>query len=145
MPEPIPDHWQLIAGGADENAEFYVAEPGIIVVVPHDGCTDNARSARRSLEVQTGRWRKVGRKGGAIVLMDPILHQDSGARRVYRDDADTSLITGFALVGGTAFGRAIASVFLGLSRPEVPTRMFATRDEAFAWLRVINADREDAP
>ena len=43
--------------------------------------------------------------------------------------------TGFALVGKTMFGRAVASVFMGLHPPRVPTRMFGTFEEALAWIK----------
>ena len=47
------------------------------------------------------------------------------------------MITGFALIGGTVFGRAVASVFPGLSRPSAPTKMFGDLERALAWLREI--------
>jgi hypothetical protein len=67
--------------------------------------------------------------------MDPVLEQDAGARTVYRDLPDPAFQVCFALVGSSAFGRAVGSVFLGLSRPRVPTRMFGSFEEAVAWIR----------
>jgi hypothetical protein len=40
-----------------------------------------------------------------------------------------------ALVGSTAFGRAVASLFTGSNPPRVPTRLFATLEEALHWIR----------
>jgi hypothetical protein len=35
--------------------------------------------------------------------------------------------------------RAIASFFLGLSRPRTPVRMFRAFDDALSWARELNA------
>jgi hypothetical protein len=125
--------------GSSANAEFYEVEPQVLVVVPHDGTADNAETARASVQVQLEHLRRHGRRAGVIVMMDRVTEQDSGARTVYREAPDPAFQACFALVGGTAFGRAVASVFLGLSRPRVPTKMFATFDEALAWARRMAA------
>jgi hypothetical protein len=65
--------------------------------------------------------------------MDSISQQTTGARNVYRDMPDPAFQVCFALVGGTAFGRTVGSFFLGLSKPRVPTQMFATFEQALAW------------
>jgi hypothetical protein len=54
---------------------------------------------------------------------------------VYRDAPDPTFQECFALVGGTPFGRAVGSLFIGLSPPKVPTRMFANLDDALRWIR----------
>jgi hypothetical protein len=54
---------------------------------------------------------------------------------------DPMFQTCFALVGSTMFGRAVSSVFIGLNPPRVPTRMFATFQEALSWIRQTPASR----
>ena len=73
--------------------------------------------------------------------MDRVASQNSGARDVYRDAPDPMFQTCFALVGSTMFGRAVSSVFIGLHPPRVPTRMFATFEEALSWIRQTGASR----
>ena len=125
------EKWQKF--GETVNASFYEIEPHVLAVVPVDGCTDDEESARASIETQLAYLRSKGRRAGIIVFMDPIAEQTAAARAVYKDEPDPVYQACFALVGGTFFGRAVGSVFLGLSKPRVPTSMFATFDEAMAW------------
>ena len=127
------DAWTKI--GSSTNADFYEIEPHILAVVPFDGCLDNAETARESVRIQVEHLRTRGRRAGIVVFMDRVVEQDSGARTVYRDAPDPAFQLCFALVGGTPFGRAVGSIFIGLIPPKVPTRMFGTYDEAVAWIR----------
>lgn len=130
---PDVSAWKHI--GSSSNAEFYEIEPQLLVVVPHDGSTDDARTAGESVALQLAYLRPKSTRAGVLVLMDRIAAQDAGARAVYRDAPDPAFQACFALVGGTPFGRAVASVFVGLSPPRVPTRFFPTLSEAAAWAR----------
>jgi hypothetical protein len=121
--------------GTSANADFYEIEPQILAVVPFEGALDNADTAKESVRIQLAHMRSTGRRAGVIVFMDRVVQQDSGARTVYRNAPDPAFQVCFALIGGTPFGRAVASIFLGLSPPKVPTRMFSTFDEAAAWVR----------
>ncbi len=127
------ERWHRFAQSS--NASFYEVEPGVIAVVPVEGSTDDGASARESIDLQLAHLRTTMRRSGVIVFMDRVARQTTEARTVYREAPDPMLHACFALVGGTAFGRAVASIFLGLSKPQVPTRMFATLDEALAWAR----------
>lgn len=120
-------------------ATVYDAGDGLLVVWPDDGCRDDELSATQSVEAQHEFFRAAGRSGGTIVMMDAIGDQTNAARRVYQTLPDASLITCFALVGGSTFGRAVSSIFLGLVRPQVPTKAFARFDDAAAWVRAKNA------
>lgn len=123
--------WPVL--GRTSNATFHLAAPGVIVVVPDEGCTDDAATARESIRFQQTYWSGLGTSGAAVVLMDRVVHQTKDARRVYQDEVDTALITGFGLVSKSVFGRAVASVFLGLARPAIPTRMFDGVAPAVRW------------
>ena len=63
--------------------------------------------------------------------------QDKEARRVYQSEPEPALMLGSALVGGSLLSRAMGSFFLGLSRPKIPVKMFATLDEAMVWAKKI--------
>ena len=130
---PDTSAWSPI--GRSGNADFYEVEPGVLAVVPFDGSSDTADSAAESIRIQLEHLRARGRRAGTVVFMDRVAAQNSGAREVYRDAPDPTLQTCFALVGSTIFGRAVSSVFMGLHPPRVPTRMFATFEEALTWIR----------
>jgi len=124
-------NWTKI--GQTANADFYQIDESVLGVVPFDGCTDDENTAKASVELQLNHLRSQGTKAGCIIFMDSIAQQTAAARNVYRDLPNPEYQTCFALVGGTAFGRAVGSFFLGLSKPRVPTQMFATLEQAVAW------------
>jgi hypothetical protein len=136
----IDPSWPTL--GRTHNATFHLAGPRIIVVAPHDGCTDDEVTARQSIAFQHAHWRAQDGKGATVVLMDRVSHQTKGARRVYQAEVDATLITGFALVSSSVFGRAVASVFMGLARPLIPTRMFANLSHALQWAKAQNAEAD---
>ena len=119
--------------GETANAAFYEIEPHVLAVVPIEGCTDTEATARASIETQLAYLRPKGQKAGVIIFMDPIAEQTAEARSVYREAPDPIFHACFALVGGTFFGRAVGSVFLGLSKPRVPTALFGSFEEALEW------------
>lgn len=119
--------------GQSANADFYQIDESTLAVVPFEGCTDNENTARTSVNIQKEYLSYKGTKAGTIIFMDSINQQTTGARNVYRDLPDPTYQVCFALVGGTAFGRAVGSFFLGLTKPRVPTQMFATFEQALEW------------
>jgi hypothetical protein len=128
-----PSAWTPI--GRSGNAEFFEIEPGVLAVIPFDGSSDTADTAMESIQIQLSHLRASGRRAGTIVFMDRVGSQNAGAREVYRQTPDPTFQTGFALVSSSMFGRAVSSVFIGLHPPRVPTRIFATVEEALAWIR----------
>lgn len=124
-----------------DNADWYQVREDVIAIVPHENARDNQETARESIAIQQRHWRSAGRRGAVVVFMDNLLDQDSGARAVYMNESDPSCTTCYALVGETLFAQAVASVFTGLARPQVPTRMFRTLDEAMPWIEEMNRTR----
>ena len=136
----IDPRW--ITLGRSGNATFMLADPCVIVVAPDEGCTDDETTARQSISFQQAYWRSQGTMGAAVVLMDRVAHQTKEARRVYQGEVDPSILSRFALVSSSVFGRAVASVFMGLARPIIPTRMFGSVAPALAWAK---GDQEAQP
>jgi hypothetical protein len=130
--------------GRSDNADFFEIEPRVLAVVPFDGCEDDEHTARASIRIQVDYLRSRETRAGVLVFMDRILKQSTRAREVYRDQPDPGLQACFALVGGTTFGRAVGSFFIGIHPPRVPTRMFRTTAEALAWARQM-AHGTEAP
>ncbi len=119
--------------GQTSNADFYHIDESTLAVVPFDGCTDDESTAAASIEMQLKFLRANKKKAACIIFMDGIIQQTAGARTAYRELPDPEYQVCYALVGGTAFGRAVGSVFLGLSKPRVPTQMFGTLEQALQW------------
>ena len=125
--------WTAI--GKSDNADFFQLEEGVLVIVPFEGAIDDEKTARQSVQLQLDHLRARGRRAGVVVLMDRLVEQHAAARQIYRDLPDPAFITCYALVGGSPFGRAVGSVFIGISRPRVPTRLFGSLDDAIAWTK----------
>ncbi|MEM1029795.1 MAG: hypothetical protein AAGA56_00825 [Myxococcota bacterium] len=134
--DPDVNDWKKL--GQTDNADFYEVEDGIIGIVPFRDAIDTEATAKASVDFQHRHWTERNRRGGAVIFMDRLRDSKAEARQVYTTMPDATLISGFALVGGTVFGRAVASVFLGLNKPSAPTRMFGTEEDALAWLRRQN-------
>lgn len=133
--QPDPS-WQRQSGG--DGYAIYRTPDDLLVVWTEDGFIDTAESATQIIEAQHAYRRQQGVRGGTVIMMDFLLEQNMGARTAYQTLPDPVLITGFALVGGTLFGRAAASVFLGVRRPPVPTKAFAELSHGEAWLRALS-------
>ena len=126
--------------GQSSNADFFEIEPRVLAVVPFDRCDDSEATARESIRIQLDHLRATKSRAGVVVFMDRILAQSAGAREVYRTAPDAAYQACFALVGGTMFGRAVGSFFIGIHPPRVPTRLFATFEEALAWARRASSE-----
>lgn len=138
----IDPSWPFL--GRTDNATFYLADPRAIVVVPDEGRPDDEITARQSIALQAAHWQAQGFRGATIVLMDRVVHQSREARRVYQVEVNPVNFTVCGLVSSSVFGRAVASVFVGLSRPAVPTRMFGTVELALQWARAQHASEPEA-
>jgi hypothetical protein len=125
--------WEKI--GQSTNADFFEVEGRVLAVVPFERCDDNEHTARESIRIQLEHLRAHKKRAGVLVFMDRILSQSAAAREVYRVAPDPLFQSCFALVGGTIFGRAVGSFFIGIHPPRVPTRLFPTFQEALAWAR----------
>ena len=121
--------------GQTTNADFYEISPGFLAVVPFNKCTDDETTAKASVQTQLDYLHSKKQRAAVVIFMDNIIQQTAGARTVYRDMPDLAYQACFALIGGTFFGRAVGSVFLGLSKPRVPTQMFGALEQALEWCR----------
>jgi hypothetical protein len=124
--------------GKTTNTVVYIEEsdPDIIIIVPRAGTMDNARDARENVAFFHSYARSLGRPCGSVVIMANMLAQEAEARRAYQE-IDTALYYGGGLVVENGLSRALGSFFIGLTRPNVPTRLFDTVDNAVQWLRTM--------
>ncbi|MEN0062325.1 MAG: hypothetical protein AAGA48_09240 [Myxococcota bacterium] len=126
--------------GRTSNTDYYRLEEHIIVAMPRIGSFDTGETARENVSFQTNTFRSEGTPGVVVVFFDRMTGQDVDARRVYANEIDPQWLAGSALVGGTFLGRAMASFFMGLSRPRIPTRLFGKVEDAVRWGRKCLAD-----
>jgi hypothetical protein len=137
MKRPDTSRWTPLP--PTSTCDCYEVTPHLVVMVPHDKMRDTTETARENVQWQEDHWSKVGRRGCVAVFMDFIVDQEPGARDVYAHEANPTVL-GYALIGGTFWGRAIASVYMGFKRPPRPTRLFATLDAAMPWVEALIRD-----
>lgn len=120
------------AGGTSAGRYVRIA-PSVLVAVPKPGYTQTVGDAEASLAEVDRIAREDGRRQAVIVLVDRVVSQDSGSRRVWSRVRPDESRYAQALVCNSRLARAIGSFFLGLNRGPVPTKMFETIDDAVAW------------
>jgi hypothetical protein len=118
------------------------SDPDILIIVPREGTMDNVKDARENVAFFHSYARSVGKPCGSVVILANLLSQDAEARRVYQE-WDTDLFYGGGLVVEDGLSRALGSFFLGLSRPNVPTRLFDTVDKAIEWLKTMRPKQDE--
>jgi len=65
---------------------------------------------------------------------------DKEAREVYASENTATFATCVAIVGDNPFVAMLANVFLALSNPKCPTKLFGTEDAALKWMAEHRAD-----
>jgi hypothetical protein len=124
--------------GETSNSRYFEVEPDIIAAVPHVGSVDDGPSAHENQTFQNQHWYKVGHGGVVLVMADRLSSQDKAARKVYGSEPDPSVMRATALISVSLLARAITSFFLGISRPQIPVKMFGTIEDAITWAHQIN-------
>jgi hypothetical protein len=133
MRPSTPSHgWTAV--GETFNTKYYRSEPDVLVIIPNTGLKDDGPSATINTDFQIDFARKLGKRCAVVVQMTTLLSQDAEARRVYAERMGPDLFYAAALVATNPISRAIASFFLGLTKPKIPTRVFDSFDAALDWV-----------
>lgn len=133
----MTDFSQYQSVGTDGNSDYYIADPDILLVIPKAGMVDTPQNARVAVDFQTAYAKKLGKKCSTLVIMSNVLSQDAETRRIYNEMTVSGYFFGTALIVSNPLSRAIASFAIGLSKPEVPVRIFDTVEKGIEWLRSI--------
>jgi len=126
--------------GSTVNTDYTIADPDILIVTPKPKTVDNPELARINVEFQSNYASQLESKCSVVVVMTNLLSQDAATRRVYSEGITPARFFGIALVVGNPLARAIGSFFMGISRPEVETKMFNSVENAVAWLQTIRPE-----
>jgi hypothetical protein len=133
----MTDFSQYQSIGTDGNSNYYIADPDILLVIPKPGMVDTPQTARVAVDYQTAYARKLGKKCSTLVIMSNVLSQDAETRKIYNEMTVSGLFFGTALVVNNPLSRAIASFAIGLSKPQVPIKLFDTVEKGIEWLRTV--------
>lgn len=125
--------------GTDGHSNYYIADPDILLVIPTAGMVDTPQTARVAVDYQTDYARKLGKKCSTLVIMSNVLSQDAETRKIYDEMTMSGLFFGTALIVSNPLSRAIASFAIGLSKPQVPIKLFDTAEKGIEWLRTVRS------
>lgn len=131
---------ELKSVGKTAATDFAIADPDILIGTPKPGTVDNPETAKDNVEFEANYARELGRRICVVILVDNLLSQDAETRRIYTEGLGEDVLYGVALVTGNALGRAIASFFMGLSKPKVPTKIFDSVSGAIVWAQSIRPE-----
>jgi hypothetical protein len=138
----VPEQWKLL--GRTYNTHYYLLSDDVLIVLPDQGLRDDGASARINIDFQSAYARMLGRRCCVVVVLDSLSSQDSEARRIYAAGMQPSLFYAAALIVTNPLARAIASFFLGLTRPAVPTKLFESVEDAANWVATQRPTRVPA-
>jgi len=113
-------------------AIYSIREDGIIVQVVLSGSRQSLCDAEENVRA----YRKLanGRKCLLLVDMREPFSMDEGVRQYYASDVAGQFCLALAMLVSSQSSRILGNLFLTLSRPVFPCRMFTTMPEAISWL-----------
>lgn len=141
MTEPANPTAASTPVGRTANTRYFRVDPDILIVLPDADLKDDGPSAVMNTDFQIRFARETGRPVAVVVHLTSLLSQDSEARRIYAERMDPALFYAAALVASNPISRAIASFFLGLTKPKFPTRVHESYDAAVAWVETLRPGR----
>lgn len=108
-------------------------QDGILYGLAGDGVTATADDAREQFEHQ--RTMLVGHPLPFLMDIRKARGISRDARSMFASAEAAQLFAATALLVGSPLSRALGNFFLGLNKPQMPTRLFTDEVEALAWLR----------
>jgi hypothetical protein len=77
----------------------------------------------------------AGKRRPVLVDLRVVKSQTADARAYLAGPEGSEVCQAVALLIGSPLSRVMGNFYLGLNKPEVPTRLFTSEQEAQAWLR----------
>lgn len=112
-------------------------EGGLLRARFHDGADVNGEDARANLDA-TARL-VAGRRAPALIDLRPVRSQTAEARALFAGPDAARVSAAVALLVGSPLSRVLGNFYLRFNRPETPTRLFGSEEEAARWLRAVAA------
>ena len=110
-------------------------EPGVVAAIPDDGVVETPDLSQKVYDGYAQCAEELGHPIAIVVFVDRLGDQTPEVREFWAKVMQPDVLCAVALVCSSFFARAVGSFFMGIRRPIVPTRMFATLDQGLAWAR----------
>jgi hypothetical protein len=105
---------------------------GIFHIVAKQGSVHGRAEAEENFAAIPSHEQMTGRP--TLADLRHVRSIDREARAVYRDEQNNNA-SAVAILVESPLSRAIGNFFLGLSKLEMPARLFTSESKAFEWLR----------
>ena len=114
-------------------ASMWLGEDGIVRIIWVPG----AEVALADAEESMAAWVKVslGKRRPMVVDTSQMKSLAREARHLYASERAAKIACAVGIIVGTPVSRVLGNFYLGLSNPHLPTRLFASEDEALQWLK----------
>ena len=101
-----------------------------------DATPQSLETAQENIEAQARIRDALGKKMTRVLVdMRETTRISREARNHYAGERTASIQRATALLVASPLSATIANFFIGLNKPQSPTRMFTNEDQAIAWLR----------
>ena len=101
-----------------------------------DSTPQTLQTAEENVDAQARVRDTLGKKMTRVLIdMRQTVQITREARNHYAGERTASIQRATALLIDSPLSATIANFFMGLNKPQSPTRMFTSEDEAIAWLR----------
>ena len=115
-------------------AEVTLRSDGIVVTRIDAGVQQSLDQARENLATTIAAC--AGTRRPLLVDISRCRPLEPEVRHYYTGEVLVESFLALALlVEATPFGRTMGNIYLRVARPGIPTRLFATEEQALAWLR----------
>ncbi len=115
------------------HGKLFWIQPGIVAAIPDDGVVETPALSQLVYDGYTQCAQEFERPVAIVVFVDRLSDQTSEVREFWAKVMGRDVLCSAALVCKSFFARAVGSFFMGIKKPVVPTRMFATLDQAITW------------
>ncbi len=118
-----------------ECASVRLRDDGVVHVVIRDGAVLDGDSTRELFAT----YRELGGEGRLLILSDvrSMAGSTPESRALASSDDATQLMAAAAVIVGSRMTRMMVNLFMRLSRPAYPTRLFNDEANAVEWLHSV--------
>jgi len=116
-----------------QTAKIWLDDEGIINLVIKGKQQEGLKNSQENWEavnrIRQGKVRPI------FVDIRNVKFIDQEGRKFYAREEGKDLVNAVAFMVDSPLSRIIGSLFIGLNRLPVPVRLFASEEQALAWLR----------
>lgn len=114
-------------------ASMWLGEDGVVRIIWVSGAEVTLADAEESMAAY--KTINEGKRRPMVVDTSTMKSLAREARHYYASEEAARVASAVGLIVGTPVSRVLGNFYLGLSNPRLPTRLFASEDEALEWLK----------